>query len=103
MTDNFERFDMGICNSSTGTRVFVKHPVVMRTAPTVSTPDATQFQVSDTSNGYDASAISRMSSVNGPLQTSLQITHGSGTTASRPYIFERNDSTSGRITFNAEL
>ena len=103
VTDNFERFDMGISNSSTGTRIFVKHPVVMRTAPTVSTPDATQFQVSDTSNGYDASAISRMSNVNGPLQTSLQITHDSGTTASRPYIFERNNSTTGRITFDAEL
>lgn len=103
VTDNFERFDMGICNSSTGTRVFIKHPVVMRTAPTVSTPDATQFQVSDTSNGYDASAISRMSSVNGPLQTSIQVTHQSGTTTARPYIFERNNSTSGRITFSAEL
>ena len=103
VTDNFERFDMGICNSSTSTRIFVKHPVVMRTAPTVSTPDASQFQVSDTSNGYDASALSRMSNVNGPLQTSIQVTHDSGTTASRPYIFERNNSTTGRITFDAEL
>ena len=103
VTDNFERFDMGICNSSTGTRIFVKHPVVMRTAPTVSTPDATQFQVSDTSNGYDATAIARMASVNGALQTSIQVTHDSGTTASRPYIFERNNSTSGRITFSSEL
>ncbi len=102
-TDNFERFDMGIANSSTGTRIFIKHPVVMRTAPTVSTPDASQFQVSDTMNGYDASALSRQGNANGPLHTSLQITHASGTTSSRPYIFERNDSTSGRITFSAEL
>ena len=103
VTDNFERFDTGICSSSTKTRIFIKHPVVMRTAPTVSTPDASQFQVSDTLNGYDASALSRMSSVNGPLQTSIEVTHGSGTTAGNPYIFERNDSTSGRITFDAEL
>lgn len=103
VTDNFERFDMGICNTSTTTRVFIKHPVMMRTAPTVSTPDATQFQVSDTSNGYDASSLSRMNSVNGPIQTSIEVTHQSGTTANNPYIFERNNSTSGRITFSAEL
>jgi hypothetical protein len=103
VTDNYERFDLGICNSSTTTRVFVKHPVVMRTAPTVSTPDASQFQVSDTMTGYDASALSRMSSTNGPLQTSIQVTHQSGATTNRVYILERNNSTSGRITFDAEL
>ena len=103
VTDNFERFDLGICNSSTSTRIFIKHPVVMRTAPTVSTPDASQFQVSDTMTGYDASALSRMSSTNGPLHTSIQVTHQSGTTTNRSYILERNNSTSGRITFSAEL
>jgi hypothetical protein len=103
VTDNYERFDLGICNSSTSTRIFVKHPVVMRTAPTVSTPDASQWQVSDTMNGYDASALSRMSSVNGPLQTSIQVTHASGATTNRVYILERNNSTSGRITFSSEL
>jgi len=103
VTDNFERFDLGICNSSTTTRVFIKHPVMMRTAPTVSTPDATQFQVSDTMTGYDASALSRMSSTNGPLHTSIQVTHQSGTTTNRSYILERNNSTSGRIIFSAEL
>ena len=75
----------------------------MRTAPTVSTPDATQFQVSDTMTGFDASALSRMSSTNGPLQTSIQVTHQTGTTTNRAYILERNNSTSGRITFSAEL
>ena len=75
----------------------------MRTEPTVSTPDASQFQVSDTLTGYDASALSKMAGVSGPLHTSLAVTHASGTTASRPYILERNNSTTGRITFNAEL
>lgn len=102
-TDNFERFHLGISNATTATRIFIKHPVVMRTAATVSTPDATQFQVSDTQTGYDATALARSNSVNGPLQTTIDVAHAGNTTVGNSYILERNNSTSGRITFSAEL
>ena len=102
-TDNFERFDGGISNSSTSARLFIKHPVVMRTTPTISTPDASQFKISNTMDSYSVSSISTISNTNGPLQSSIQCATSSGLTQHRFYILERNNSTSGRIIFAAEL
>lgn len=102
-SNNYERFDFGICSSSTTTRIICRHPVQMRVAPTVSVPDATKFQISNTSNSYDISAISRMDNVAGPLTTSLSCTHSSGATSGAIYLIERNGDQLGRIIFSSEL
>ena len=102
-TENYERFDGGIANSSTSARLFIKHPVVMRSTPTMSTSTASQFKISNTMDSYSVSSISTISNTNGPLQSSIQCATSSGLTQHRFYILERNNSTSGRITFAAEL
>ena len=103
VSSSFERFDFGICSSSTTTRLLVKHPVPLRAEATVSTTTAGTFQISDTMNSFDVSSISKMSNTSGPLTTALSVTHSSGATTNRIYLLERDNDQTGRIIFSAEL
>ena len=102
--DSYERVARGQGYDSTRTRITVFHPTEMRAkASSVTIPDVSQWQISDTSNGYLPSAYELTANVNGVLSTGMQFTHASGATAYRNYFLERRGTTAGKVIIDAEL
>ena len=102
--DSYERVARGQGYDSTRTRITVFHPTEMRAkASSVTIPDVSQWQISDTSNAYLPSAYELTPNVNGVLSTGMQFTHASGATAYRNYFLERRGTTAGKVIIDAEL
>tara|TARA_R100000234_G_scaffold82272_1_gene51919 strand:- start:7 stop:1302 length:1296 start_codon:yes stop_codon:yes gene_type:complete len=102
--DSYERVARGQGYDSTRTRITVFHPTEMRAkASSVTIPDISHWQISDTSNAYLPSAFELTPNVNGVLSTGMQFTHASGATAYRNYFLERRGTTAGKVIINAEL
>ena len=72
-------------------------------ASSVTIPDISHWQISDTSNAYLPNAFELTPNVNGVLSTGMQFTHASGATAYRNYFLERRGTTAGKVIINAEL
>ena len=102
--DSYERVARGQGYDSTRTRITVFHPTEMRAkASSVTIPDISHWQISDTSNAFLPSAFELTPNVNGVLSTGMQFTHASGATAYRNYFLERRGTTAGKVIINAEL
>ena len=102
--DSYERVARGQGYDSTRTRITVFHPTEMRAkASSVTIPDISHWQISDTSNAYLPNAFELTPNVNGVLSTGMQFTHASGATAYRNYFLERRGTTAGKVIINAEL
>ena len=102
--DSYERVARGQGYDSTRTRITVFHPTEMRAkASSITIPDISHWQISDTSNAFLPSAFELTPNVNGVLSTGMQFTHASGATAYRNYFLERRGTTAGKVIINAEL
>ena len=103
-SEAYSRFALGIGSANVNAQIVVKHPVGMRTTPTVGDSGAGTVQVSDSVNGYPTNAsLSIINLTNSKLQSSIRADVASGLTQYRPYILEASNNSNAYIEFKAEL
>lgn len=100
-TTGYERFAVGLCNNTTGSSASTFLPVQMRAQPTLGYSAVGHFGVYDGGNVYTVTGIAFDQQTN--LVANMQFTVASGLTTNRPAQIVGNNTTSARLTFNAEL
>jgi hypothetical protein len=96
-----ERFGVGFTYATTGARMFLSHPVPMRTAPSVSYSAAGDFELETRSAAPAATAVNTFGQTTRSFVTDFTT---SGLTAGEAaYLRIKNGTTAGRIRVDARL
>jgi hypothetical protein len=97
------RYGLGFANATTAAQIQIKHPVTMRTTPSLLAVNIASTFLSDGIAGTVPTGASVTANISGPDLCCLSVLVSSGLTVHRPYFFEGATTANNQLIFSAEL